>query len=143
MIMSSVTSETSNIGTISNMSAPQDGDISSLTHGIVEWRRLTEEVKEYRQMIRERTKKMKALESVILRVMKDHNIGALDLKNSGGRVLFKKSKRQAGLGGKNLQKYLTEFFKSEPRALEAIRYIQEHRETVMKESLLLEKNEQS
>lgn len=131
----------SNEGTVAQMSIPQEGDISSLTHAIVEWRRLTDEVKEYRQSIRERNKKLKALEDVILRVMKNHNIGALDLKNSGGRILFKKSKRQAGLGGKNLQKHLTDFFKSEKQALDAIRYIQEHRETIVKESLLLEKSD--
>lgn len=43
---------------------------------------------------------MKALEEVIVRVMKAHNIGALDLKNSGGRVLFRKQKRQAAMGQK-------------------------------------------
>ena len=126
-------------GTLTQMSVPHEGDISSLTHAIVEWRKLSDEVKEYRQQIRERSKKIKALEEIILRVMKNHNIGALDLKNSGGRILFKKSKRQAGLGGKNLQKYLTDYFKSEKEALEVIKYIQENREVVTKESLQLEK----
>jgi hypothetical protein len=128
-------------GTITKMVSPQEGDLSSLTHAIVEWRRLTDEVKERREAIRERQKKIKVLEEVILRVMKNHNIGALDLKNTGGRILFKRSKRQAGMGAKNLQKYLGEFFKSEQKAAEAIKFINEHRETVTKESLQLEKDE--
>lgn len=126
---------------VANMSSPQDGDVSSMTHAIVEWRRLMDEIKEMRQGIREKNKKVKALEDVILRVMKSHNIGALDLKNSGGRILFKKSKRQAGMGAKNLQKHLAEFFKSEDKATEALKFINERRETFTKESLLLEKEE--
>ena len=73
--------------------------------------------------------------------MKNHNIGALDLKNSGGRVLFKRSKRQTGMGPKNLQKYLVDYFKSEQKANEAIEFIQKSRETFFKESLLLEKGD--
>lgn len=134
-------SSTPGDGVITKMVSPQEGDLSSLTHAIVEWRRLVEEVKEHREAVRERNKKIKALEDVILRVMKNHNIGALDLKNSGGRILFKRSKRQTGMGAKNLQKYLSEFFKSEQKAAEAIKFINEHRETVTKESLQLEKDE--
>jgi hypothetical protein len=124
-------------GILTQMSTPQDGDISSLTHAIVEWRRLTEELKDYKERVRERTKKLKALEEVIVRVMKTNNIGALDMRSSGGRVLFKKTKRQEGLGGKNLQKHLTGYFKSEERANEVIQYINENRASTIHESLKL------
>lgn len=126
---------------VASMSSPHDNDLTNLTHAIVEWRKLSDEVKELRESMRERNKKIKALEAVILRVMKTHNIGALDLKNSSSRILFKKSKRQAGMGAKNLQKYLADYFKSEEKANEALKYINEHRETVTKESLLLEKTD--
>jgi hypothetical protein len=33
---------------------------------------------------------MKAREEMILRIMKKNNIGALDLKESGGRILYKR-----------------------------------------------------
>ena len=124
-------------GVITNMSAPQEGDISSLTHAIVEWRRLTEEVADYNQRVRERRKKLKALEEVIVRVMKTNNIGALDMRSSGGRVMFKKTKRQESLGGKNLQKHLTGYFKSEQRANEVIDYINQNRSSTVHESLKL------
>lgn len=128
-----------NTNTIATVPQAQEGDLVNLTHAIVEWRRIVEEVADYRQQIRERNKKIKALEEVILRVMKNNNIGALDLKNSSSRILFKRQKRQTGLGPKNLQKYLTEYLKSETKAVEALKFINEHREVVTRESLALEK----
>lgn len=123
------------------ITTPQENDISTLTHSIIEWRRLKEECDEYSQQLRERKKKMKALEEVIVRVMKNHNIGALDLKNSGGRVLFKKQKRQAALGQKNMMKLVSDHLQSEEKAKDLMTYIQEHREIVMKESIHYEKTD--
>lgn len=123
------------------LTTPQENEMSTLSHSIIEWRRLKEEAEEFRQQLKERSKKMKALEEVILRVMKNHNIGALDLKSSGGRVLFKKSKRQAGLGQKNLVKLMSEGLQSEEKANELFKYIQEHREVLTKESIAYEKTD--
>ena len=123
------------------LTTPQENEMSTLTHSIIEWRRLKEDMEELRNQIKERNKKMKALEEVILRVMKNHNIGALDLKSSGGRVLYKKQKRQAGLGQKNMVKLMTEHLQSEEKATELMKYIQEHREVVTKESIAYEKTD--
>lgn len=123
------------------LTTPQENEMSTLTHSIIEWRRLKEEMEELRNQIKERNKKMKALEEVILRVMKNHNIGALDLKSSGGRVLYKKQKRQAGLGQKNMVKLMSEHLQSEEKANELMKYIQEHREVVTKESIAYEKSD--
>ncbi len=123
------------------LTTPQENEMATLSHSIIEWRRLKEEAEEYRQQLKERSKKMKALEEVILRVMKNHNIGALDLKSSGGRVLFKKSKRQAGLGQKNLVKLMSEGLQSEEKANDLMKYIQEHREVLIKESIAYEKTD--
>jgi hypothetical protein len=123
------------------LTTPQENEITTLTHSIIEWRRLKEESEEFRQQLKERSKKMKALEEVILRVMKNNNIGALDLKSSGGRVLYKKQKRQAGLGQKNLVKLMSEGLNSEEKANELMKYIQEHREVLTKESIAYEKSE--
>ncbi len=123
------------------LTTPQENEMATLSHSIIEWRRLKEEAEEYRQQLKERSKKMKALEEVILRVMKNHNIGALDLKSSGGRVLFKKSKRQAGLGQKNLVKLMSEGLQSEEKATDLMKYIQEHREVLTKESIAYEKTD--
>jgi hypothetical protein len=123
------------------LTTPQENEMATLSHSIIEWRRLKEESEGVRQQLRENAKKMKALEEVILRVMKNHNIGALDLKSSGGRVLYKKQKRQAGLGQKNLVKLMSEGLQSEEKANELFKYIQEHREVLTKESIAYEKTE--
>jgi Family of unknown function (DUF5760) len=128
-------------GTTTAIMTPKENEMTTLTHSIIEWRRLKEDCEEIRQQIKEKSKKMKVLEEVILRIMKGHNIGALDLKSSGGRVLFKKQKRQVGLGQKNMMKLVTEHLKSEEKAKELLNYLQEHREVVIKESIQYEKSE--
>jgi hypothetical protein len=127
--------------TENSLTSPQENEMGTLTHSIIEWRRLKDECEEAKQQLREKGKKMKVLEEVILRIMKNHNIGALDLKNSGGRVLYKKQKRQAGLGQKNLVKLMSEGLQSEEKATELMKYIQEHREILTKESIAYEKTE--
>ena len=123
------------------LTTPNSGDLASLTHALVEWRRLNDELSELRQQVREKNKRCKALEEVILRVMKNHNIGALDLTSSGGRVLFRKQKRQGALGQKNMLKFMTEHLKSEEKAKEMMTFIQNRRDVVTKESLLYEKSD--
>lgn len=121
--------------------SPQENELATLTHSIIEWRRLKVDNDAVKDLVRERTKKMKALEEIIVRVMKSHNIGALDLKNSGGRVLFRKQKRQAGLGQKTMEKLVSEHLQSAEAATELMKYIQEHREVVIKESIHYEKTD--
>ena len=121
------------------LTTPQENEMTTLSHSIIEWRRLKGESEEYKQQLKERAKKMKALEEVILRIMKSNNIGALDLKSSGGRVVYKKSKKQAGLGQKTLAKLMSEGLQSEEKATELLKYIQEHREVVTRESIAYEK----
>lgn len=123
------------------LTTPQENELATLTHSIIEWRRLKEINDTRRQEMRESGTKMKALEEIIVRVMKSHNIGALDLKNSGGRVLFKKSKRQAGMGQKDMEKLIAEHLESHEKAQNLMKYIQDHREVVIKESIQYEKTE--
>jgi fructose-1,6-bisphosphatase len=119
---------------------PQENELGTLTNFIIEWQRLKEETTDMRQVMREKNKKMKAIEEVIVRIMKSNNIGALDLKNSGGRLLFKKKKCQSGLGQKNMLKLMAEHMQSMDKATELIKYIQDNRTTVTKESIQYEKN---
>ena len=121
------------------LTRPLESDLSTLTHSIIEWRRMKEIYDRNRQDIRESATKIKALEEVILRIMREHRIGALDLKNSGGRVLFKKSKRQAGLGQKMMEKLIAEHLESTEKAQALMQYVQDHREVIIKESILYEK----
>lgn len=118
-------------------SAP-DGDTASLPTAIQEWRRISDEIGGLKQQIRERTRRVKALEAYIMSIMKRYNIGALDLKSSNGRVLYKKSKRSTAISGKNMEKLFAEFMKSEQRAAELLAFLNEHREVKLAEKLTYE-----
>ena len=120
---------------------PQDGDTASLPTAIQEWRRVQDEIQSFKQQIREKSRRAKALEQFIMTIMKRYNIGALDLKSSNGRVLYKRSKRTAGLNPKTLNKLMADYMKSEEKAAEAVKYINEHRETKLSEKLTYEKFE--
>jgi hypothetical protein len=124
-----------------DITTQNENEMTTLTHSIIEWRRLKELCDDAKLQLRENSKSMKGVEEIILRIMKDHNIGALDLKSSGGRVLYKKQKRQGGLGQKNMVKLMSEHLQSEEKANNLMKYIQENRPTVTKESIAYEKPE--
>ncbi len=121
------------------MNATQtENDTATLPTAIKEWCRIQEEITQFKLQIRERTRRSKALENFIMEIMKRNNIGALDLKSSGGRILYKKSKRTAGLSGDTLNKLLADALKSEEKAQEVIKYISENRSTKVSELLSYE-----
>jgi Family of unknown function (DUF5760) len=103
------------------------------------WRELEDESADLRAQIREKTKRQKALEEMILRIMKKHNIGALDLKGSGARLLYRRSTTKETLNLKTLTGLLSGALKSETAAADAIKYITEHRGSKVRESLFYEK----
>lgn len=89
-----------------SLTNPQENDLATLTHSIIEWRRLKEDNDARKREVREASTKMAALEKIILAVMKSHNIGALDLKNSGGRVFLRPRKHKQVLDRKVLSSTL-------------------------------------
>ena len=115
-------------------------ELQNLRQIIVTWRDIEGEVSTLSAQIREKNKRKKALEEMILRIMKKYNIGALDLKGSGGRLLYRKQTTKATLNPKVLTGLLATHLKSETAAAEAIKYINENREARPRESLLYEKN---
>jgi hypothetical protein len=115
-------------------------ELQNLRQIIVTWRELEAEVSELSAQVREKSKRKKAMEEMILRIMKKHNIGALDLKGSGGRLLYRKQTTKTPLNPKVLSGMLSTHLKSETAAAEAIKFINEHRGAKPRESLLYEKN---
>jgi hypothetical protein len=113
-------------------------DMANLGTVVTEWRRINDEISQHRQQASEKTKRAKVLEGLIMNIMKQQNLGALDLKSSGGRILYEKQQRKSGLNPKVIQKLLTEHMKDETKAAEALKYINEHREAVTKEKLAYE-----
>ena len=119
---------------------PDPQEMSQLSTMIKEWKTLQTESATLKEQVREKNKRMKAMEEVILRIMKKNNIGALDLNNSGGRLLYRRTNTKGTLNPKFLMATLSEHLKSEQKAAEAIKYITEHREARVRESLLYEKD---
>ena len=141
---SSVKSNTAN--TVENTLTPEEQykaqqELSQLSNIIKEWKQTAEEVKILNEAMREKRKKVKVQEEMILRIMKKHNIGALDLKGSGGRILYRRSTTKGGMNDKLLFGLLAQHMKSETAAADAIKFITEQRVAgaKTKESLLYEK----
>jgi len=125
------------VTTVNSQSDQQE--LSSLKDIIVAWREIEVEASELNSQIREKKKKQKTLEEMILRIMKKNNIGALDLKGSGGRLLYRRQTSKGTLNVKNLGEMLSQHLKSEAASTEAIKFINEHRGAKVRESLLYEK----
>lgn len=115
-------------------------ELQTLRQIISTWRDVESEVSTLNAQIREKKKRQKALEEMVLRTMKKYNIGALDLKGSGGRLLYRRQTTKTALNPKVLTGLLATHLKSETAAAEAIKYIGEHRESRVRESLLYEKS---
>jgi len=113
-------------------------DLQLLPQMITAWKQVQEEVTRLKDQLRERKVRQKALDEVILRIMKKHQIGALDLKASNGRLLYKKRQAKGGLSQKSLHDILSEHLKSDDAAKKAIAFISEKRGTKTMESLSFE-----
>ena len=114
-------------------------ELSQLASIIKEWKETNEQIRTLNEQVREKRKRLKVQEEMILRIMKKHNVAALDLKGSGGRILYRRSTTKGGMNDKLLFGLLSQHMKSETSAAEAIKYINEHREAKPKESLVYEK----
>lgn len=116
-----------------------DVELQQLPQLITAWKKVREETVALKEQMRERKVRMKALEEVILRTMKKNSIGALDLKQSGGRLLYKKREAKGSLSQKSLQEYLAEHLKSDEAATKALDFISEKRGKKTMETLSFEK----
>lgn len=114
-------------------------ELQQLPNLIKTWRELQKETTELVEQIKERKKRLKVMDEMILRIMKKNNIGALDLQHSGGRLLYRRQTSKGSLAQKDLLRLLGEHLKSEQKASEALNYIAENRGSKVKESLLYEK----
>jgi hypothetical protein len=106
-----------------------------------EKRKLVEQKKVLLERISEQDKQCAVMEQMIMGTMKKHSIGALDLKSSGARVLYKKRSLKAPISKKDMEKHLTEHLKSEDAAKKLIEFLATKRETKVKEALIYEKTE--
>jgi hypothetical protein len=115
-------------------------DINNLGTIVQEWRRLHEEITALKQQAREKSKRTKILEEIVMKTMKVNNIGALDLKNSGGRILYNKKQSKETLNPKIIQDLLATHLKSPEKATEAVEFINKNRKLKTREGLQYEKD---
>ena len=120
---------------------PTKEDIQQLSEAIKAWHTTFEKITSARQIIKEESKRQKTLESLIVNMMKNHAIGALDLKASGGRILYKKQKRTTGVPKKDMLPLLAEHLGDEKKAKDAIEFLEKHKTSEWKEGLRYEKLE--
>jgi hypothetical protein len=121
---------------------PTKEDIQQLSEAIKAWHTTFEKITSARQIIKEESKRQKTLESLIVSMMKNHAIGALDLKASGGRILYKKQKRTTGVPKKDMLPLLAEHLGDEKKAREALEFLEKHKTSEWKEGLRYEKLEE-
>ena len=132
------TAASNTVETVQEAVTPEQ-EMQTLKEIIMAWREIEGELTTLNTQIREKKKKQKTMEEIILRIMKKNNIGALDLKGSGGRLLYRRQTMKGTLNVKTLTEMLTTHLKSEAAAVEALKYINENRGAKVKESLMYEK----
>jgi len=118
--------------------ASQETELQQLPQMIQTWKQLHEQTSRLKEEIREKMKMQKVLEGSILSTMTKHNIGALDLKNSGGRLLYRKRQSKGSLSQKNLQEMAANYLKSEDQANGLLAFISEKRGVKVKNVLTYE-----
>jgi hypothetical protein len=120
---------------------PTKEDLQQLSDALKSWNTTFEKINQARQTIKEESKRQKHLESLIVSMMKNHAIGALDLKASGARVLYKKQKKTTGVKKKEMLPLLSEHLGDEKKAKDVIAMLEKHKTTEWKEGLRYEKLE--
>jgi hypothetical protein len=122
-------------------------DFKNLPNLLTEWKKiqeekqkLVEEKKRVNERIREQEKRAEAMQGMIVKIMKNNSIGALDLKSSNARALYKKRVIKAPIGKKDMKKYLVEHLKSDEEAKKLLEFLDKKRDTTVRESLVYEKN---
>ena len=117
---------------------PNQEEISILSQTLRQWYSSFENIEKAKQSIKEETARMKTLEGMVVSMMRNHAIGALDMASTGGRVLYKKDKRTAPVSKTQMFSILAEHQQSEDKAREIMEFIDKHKTIVWRESLSYE-----
>jgi len=130
------------------MSDDDQTEFKTLPNLLTEWKKIQEdkhkliaEKKLINERISEQDTRAAAMQTMILSIMKKNSIGALDLKSSNARALYKRRVIKAPIGKKDMKKYLAEHLKSDDEAKKLLEFLDKKRDTTVRESLAYEKNE--
>ncbi len=144
-------SQTSSSSNASEIITPEDQqEFQNLPNLLTQWKRIQEEKRKLvdqmrvlKEQISGHNKQCVVMEQMIMGTMKKHSIGALDLKSSNARVLYKKKSTKAPISKKDMEKHLTEHLKSQEAAKALIDFLATKKETRVKEALVYEKNDEA
>ena len=128
--------------------AEEQQEFQNLPALLSQWKKIQEEKRNLQQQkkvlaqqVREHDKRCAAMEVMIMGTMKKNSIGAIDLKSSNARVLYKKRTTKAPLAKDDLLKHVSEYMKSQDEAKKFIGFLKNKQLVKVKESLFYEKNE--
>lgn len=113
-------------------------ELNILPQMITAWKAIKGESAQLQQQLREKKLRQKALEEVIMRTMKKHNVGQLDLKASNSRLSCCTKETKGSLSQSKLETYLGEYMKSADEAKKALTFINEKRGVNKKDVLSFE-----
>ena len=123
-------------------------EFQNLPNLLTQWKRIQEEKRKLQDQMRilkeavsGHNRQCAVMEQMIMGTMKKHSIGALDLKSSGARVLYKRRSTKAPISKKDMEKHLAEHLKSQDAAKTLMDFLATKRETKVKEALIYEKND--
>ena len=113
------------------------GGISELPALLRRWMTVQEEMSTLNAELKQRRTQSKALKEVILRIMENNKVAALN--TSKGTVVHKTKEMPEKLTNEYMLKHCKEFFNGdEPRARALIQYLDEHRSTTVRSDLRLQ-----
>jgi len=93
---------------------------------VKQWVSIDEELKQLQSVIRDKRKKQKALNEVLIHVMKKNEIDCFDTKN--GKILYSVNKTKKAITKKMLLETLQKYYKNDDdKAAEMVNYILESR----------------
>jgi hypothetical protein len=116
------------------------GGIGELPAFLKRWMTLQEEISTLNSELKQRRTQSKALKEVILRIMESNKVAALN--TSKGVVVHKTKETAEKLSNDYLLKHCKEFFNGdETRAKALVDYLEEHRSTVTRSDLRLQKGD--
>jgi hypothetical protein len=120
----------------------QANDLQQLTQMIASYKEIQGEVEklneQYSSQLKEKKTRLKALETVILRIMKQYEIQNVNLSKSNS-VLVRKTKTSKGtLNQKTLETSLKEILETEEKVKKALDCIEKNRGSKSKDVLTIE-----
>ena len=107
----------------------------SLIENIREWVAIDNEMRALKEETNKRKKRKDYLTSELIRLMKEHNIDSVDIKN--GQIEYSKKNVKKPITQKMLLNVLAEFYKGDQeKAITLNTFIMDHREEVVKENIV-------